>query len=172
MDEQKQEREPLKRIDMDAGSFTANGKTYFIEGALTIERYAEFQILEKELAYGLSVKGLYDELKKVIKLLDKLRFVDCGVALTNIVRGIAKVEEREPIVLKICALYLNEKDEDRTVINEDMITQKIADWKKEGIDIRDFFTLAFGSVSGFHAIYKNVAQDILESPNVRAAANQ
>jgi hypothetical protein len=160
MEEAKQN--PLKRIDMDAGKFTANGKEYFIEGSMTIERYAQFQIYEKELAYGFSTKGIYEELKQILKLMDKLMFTDCAVKLNNLTRGVAKIEEREPVVLKICALYCNTQDEDRTIINEDMISKKIQDWKAEGIDIRDFFALAFNSVNGLLEIYRSVTQSISE----------
>lgn len=160
MDDKRQN--PLKRIDMDSGRFMANGKEYFIEGSLTIERYAQFQILEKELAYGFTTKGLFDELKQIIKLMNKLMFTDCAIRLTDLTRGVAKLEEREPVVLKICALYCNTADEDRTKMTEDIITQKIQDWKAEGLDIRDFFVLASNSVNGLLEIYRNVTQSISE----------
>lgn len=172
MEQNTERKSPLKRIDMDAGTFEASGKKYFIEGSLSIERYAHFQILEKELAYGFTTKGLYDELKKVTKLLDKLRFVDCAVSLVNLTRGVAKLEEREPVILKICALYCNTEDEDRAIITDDMITKKIQDWKTEGIDMRDFFALASSSVNGLHEIYQSVIRDISETPGESPAASQ
>lgn len=163
---------PLKRIDLETGRFTANGRDYFIEGSLSIARYAEFQIYEKELAYGLTVKGLYEKLKAVNKFLDKIRFVDAVVAINDVMRGVMKLEEREPVVLKICALYCNTTDEDRTVINEDMITQKIADWKAEGIDMRDFFLLASNSVNGLLEIYRIVTLNISGPEKENGAGSQ
>lgn len=160
--EQEAKQSPLKRISLEEGRFSANGKEYFIEGSLTIERYAQFQILEKELAYGLTTKGMYDELNQLLKLMNKLMFVDCAIRLNNLVRGVSKLEEREPVVLKICALYCNTADENRAVITDDMISQKIQDWKKEGLDMRDFFGLASSSVNGFQEIYRNVIQSISE----------
>lgn len=151
------------RIDFEKGSFQANGKIYTIEGGLTIERYAEFQILEKELAYGLTVKGLYDKLRDIYKLLNKQQFADAAVYTHNLTTGVAKLEEREPVVLKICALFCNYENEDRREVSDDLITAKIQDWKTEGLDMRDFFQLALDSVNGFLGIYREVAQG-LQSP--------
>lgn len=162
----------VKRIDLEKGVFTANGKTYRIEGNLSIERYAMYAIYEKELAYGLTVKGMYDQLKNVLKLLDKTRFVDSAVLIHDMIRGVSKLEEREPIVLKICALYCNTEDEDRSTINEDMITKKISDWKTEGLDMRDFFQLASSSVNGFIEIYRSVTQGIMAQESNGAAASR
>lgn len=156
----------LKRIDFEKGEFTANGTIYRIEGALTIERYAELQILEKEMGYGLTFKGMYEKLQSVYNQVNKMKFADAAVNLNDLIRGISKIQEREPTVLKICALFINAEDEDRTQYSQDMVNKKIADWKAEGIDMRDFFTVASNSVSGFLEIYRKVTQtiSIQESP--------
>jgi hypothetical protein len=160
--------EPLKRIDFQKGTFQANGKNYIIEGSLTIERYAELQILEKEMAYGLSVKGMYEKLQKLYTDVNKMKFADVAVAINDLMRGVAKLQEREPVVLKICALFINVEDEDRKEFSTDMINRKIADWKQEGIDMRDFFMVASNSVNGFLEIYKTVAR-IISAPENRPA---
>lgn len=154
------EQRQLKRIDLESGYFEANGKKYFIEGAMSIERYAEFQIFEKELAYGLTVKGIFEEITKAWKHLNKLQLGEAAVILNNLIRGVSKLEEREPVVLKICALVINEENEDRAHFSQDMINKKIIDWKAEGLDIRDFFHVASGSVNGFQEIYRKAARII------------
>lgn len=161
----------LKRIDFKAGKFTANGKTYTIEGALSIERYAEFQILEKELAYGFTAKDIFDKLRKMWDNQNKLKFVENAVLLDNLMRGIVKLEERNPTVLKICALFINTPDEDRATITQDLIDVKIADWKAEGLDMRDFFQVASSSVNGFLEIYKTVSRIISAQEETPAATN-
>jgi hypothetical protein len=40
------------------------------------------------------------------------------------------------------------------------MTLKIEDWKAEGIDIQDFFTLALNSVNGFIDIYGQMSKRI------------
>lgn len=150
----------LKRIDLQKGIFEANGKTYHIEASLTIERYCEFQILEKELAFNLSFKGMFDSLNALWTEVNKMQFGDAAVRINNLLRGMARLEEREPVFLKICALYINTEDEDRSVINQDVITQKIQDWKAEGYDMQDFFMVASNSVSGFIDAYQRITRII------------
>lgn len=154
------EGKQLKRIDLERGYFEANGKKYFIEGAMSIERYAEFQIFEKELAYGLTVKAIFEKLGELWKLINKLKFGEAAVQLNDLIRGVSKIEEREPVVLKICALVINEENEDRGEFSQDMINRKITDWKAEGMDMRDFFLVASGSVNGLQEIYKKVTRII------------
>lgn len=152
-------KEP-KRIDFEAGTFQANGVNYTIEGALTIERYAELQILEKEMGYGVTFKGMFERLQNAYNLLNKQKFADAAVVINDIIRGVAKVQEREPTVLKICALFINADGEDRRALTEDMVNKKIADWKTEGIDMRDFFTVASNSVNGYLDVYRTVTRII------------
>lgn len=152
----------LKRLDMSKTSFIANGNTYYIESGLSIERFCEYQILEKEAGFGLSFKKIFENLKELHGLMNQVKFVEAAVKLDNLMRGVAKLEEREPTLLKICALFINTKDEDRTTINDDMIARKIEDWKTE-YDVRDFFTLALNMVDGFIEIYSSVTRIISES---------
>ena len=153
----------LKRIDFERGAFEANGKTYTIEAGLSITRYAELQLLEKEMAYGFTVKGIFEKLQQLVKHLNKLQFFECSIIVNDLMRGAAKLEERTPTVMKICTLFMNTKDEDRTTITADLIDEKLTDWKKEGIDVRDFFTVASGTVNGFLDIYRNVTRTISEA---------
>lgn len=162
----------LKRIDLNTGKFTANGVDYQIEGNLSIERYAEFQILEKELAYTTTFKGMYDKMVHLRDLMNKMRFVDAAVELNDLLRGVSKLEEREPTVLKICALFINTPDEDRAIFTLDMITKKIADWKAEGLDMRDFFHVASGSVAGFLDVYRTVTRIISGAEKSPAVVSQ
>lgn len=149
----------LKRLDLTKTSFEANGITYHIETALSIERFCEYQILEKEAGMGLSFKKLFEGLKDLWELMNNIQFAEAAVKLDNMMRGIAKLEEREPTLLKICALFINAEGEDKTKINGDMITKKINDWKTE-YDVKDFFTLALNTVDGFLEIYANATQII------------
>lgn len=154
------EKKQLKRLDLEKGIFEANGKTYHIEGGLSIERYCEFQLLEKEMGYGTTFKAMFENHKKLYGMLNKQRFADCAIEVYNMMKGIAKLEEREPTILKICALFINTPEEDRESISQDLITQKIQDWKAEGLDMRDFFHVASASVNGFLEIYRTVTRII------------
>lgn len=163
--------DPLKRIDLNTGIFEANGTRYTIEGALTIERYAELQILEKELGYGLTFKAMFEKLQQAYNLLNKQKPADAAVLLNDMLRGMARLQEREPLVLKICALFMNTDDEDRSSFSADMYNRKIADWKAEKLDMRDFFTVASNSVNGFIEIYRTVTRIISGQPGSEIPAN-
>lgn len=160
----------LKRLDMTKPSFEANGVTYHIESGLSIERFCEYQILEKEAGFGVTFKKVFDNLKELHGLMNEVKFVEAAVKLDNMLRGVAKLEEREPTLLKICALFINTAEEDRTTINNDMVVKKIEDWKKE-YDIRDFFTLALNTVDGFLEIYANATR-IISGETKKPAANR
>jgi hypothetical protein len=148
-----------KRIDFEKGTFEGrSGKVYFVESSLSVARYAEFQIYEKEMAYGLTMKGLFDKLKALFDLQNKMKFAESVVLLNDLMRGVAKIQERQPAMVKICCLYMNLADEDRGIINQDMIDRKVEDWAE--IDVRDFFTHAIRSVNGLIEIYATVSQAI------------
>jgi|ERR1044072_235429 hypothetical protein len=161
-----------KRIDFESGTFTANGNTYTIEQGLSIERYAELQILEKELAYGFTVKAIFERLQKIWNQLNKLHFAEIAVTLRDLMAGVKQVSERQPVVLKICALFINTPDEDRTTISKDLIDRKTADWKAEGMDMRDFFQVASSSVNGFLEVYEAVTRIISAQEGTKTAENQ
>lgn len=149
-----------KRIDMTKPSFTANGKEYFITSHLTAGRYCEYQILEKEVGFSMNFDKVFQEINEITELMNEVKFVECAVRLDNLRRGIAKLKDKEPSVLKLCTLFINTKDEDPSIWNNDLMTIKIEDWKAEGIDIQDFFTLALNSVNGFIDIYGQMSKRI------------
>lgn len=156
------EEKKIKALDLNQLSFQANGKTYYIEGAITIERYAQYMIYEKELAFPTNLKGVFDKLNTLYDMLNKQKFADCAVLVDNLRTGIVKVEEKEPVAAKICALFINYEGEDRSHFSEDMVVKKIADWNAEGIDFKSFFLLASNFVTGYTEIYNSVSRIISE----------
>lgn len=149
-----------KRINFETGAFEANGVKYQIESGLSIERYCEMQILEKEMGFGVTFRSIFDKLKSVYLEMNKTNFVGAAVTLDNLLKGIAKIEEREPVVMKICCLFINYEGENRASWNNDLVVKKMNDWKLEGLDVQDFFTVALNSVSGFMEIYKKITEAI------------
>ena len=103
---------------------------------------------------------VFQEINEITDLMNEVKFVECAVRLDNLRRGIAKLKDKEPSVLKLCTLFINTKDEDPSIWNNDLMTIKIEDWKAEGIDIQDFFTLALNSVNGFIDIYGQMSKRI------------
>lgn len=151
---------PLKRINLETGVFQANGTTYRIESQLSIERYCELQILEKEMAFGTTFRGFFDILRGVYMDLNKADFVSASVKVHNVLQGVAKIEEREPVVLKMCSLFINADGENRAEWSNDLVVKKIQDWKAEGLDMQDFFVVALNSVNGFLRIFSQITEAI------------
>lgn len=155
--------EKIKNIDFDSGKFEANGKTYYLETKLSITRYCEFQILQRELGMGMTVNEIYDGFMDMRKMLNANRFVDSAVYVDKIITHCAKLKEKEPTVLKLCTLFVNTEDEDRNTWNNDVVVKKLIDWKASGIDVRDFFAIALTLSPGYIEAYNSFTQSITES---------
>jgi hypothetical protein len=158
-----QQAEPLTRpriIDPALGEFTANGRRYTICQTFTIERYAIYQKLERELGYGMTFKSMFDRVNLALAQLNKMKLVDAIVTLNDLQRGMSIIEEKEPHVLRVCALVFNRDDEDVRVITEDMITEKIKDWKAEGLEMDGFFRYALLTLDGYKERYQSVTRII------------
>jgi len=158
---------PIKKINW-LDSFNANGNTYYIRTSLTIRRFEEFEKYQIRAGFGVDFEQMYNNIRQAFDYLNEGLPVNAGIKLHNILNGIKDaLEERENEVLQICALFISQKNEDLTQFDEQVMAEKIADWKKEGIDMQSFFSLAFNSVSGFTPIYQEVSGVI--SQRVKAA---
>lgn len=151
----------LKTIDPTTGSFEANGKKYFIESSMSIERYRKFEEIEIELGFGRSFADVFDHVRAAMDDINKHKQGDAYVRLYNIINGAQLLKNKQPSVFRACALFINEENENRSIINDDMINKKIADWQAEGFDYQPFFTIAISSLSGFKERYQKLIQDIL-----------
>lgn len=152
---------PTKRIDMTKPSFIANGKEYFITSFLSVARFCEFQILEKEFAYSTDLKSLFAEINSCHKMLkEAVNFgtvSDVIIKLDNLQRGVVRLDEKEPTALKLCALFINTEKEDPAIWNIDLMNVKIEDFKASGIEMKDFFQLALTSQHSFIDIYNQMS---------------
>ena len=164
---------PLKTIDIKTKSFTANGNEYFIEmGGISMERFIEYEKLQVELGYGVTFIQLYDAIKEGYEMCNKQRFADLAVKLYNILQGVKTFEERRTPAFELCALFINTKDENRAIINKDMIAAKLNDWEKEGMDAVPFFQLAVSSLQSFSTAYNVAIQIASELDKLGKKKNQ
>lgn len=146
----------LKVIDLNQKQFDANGKTYYIETSLSFERYIMYQKMQHQLAWDAGFYGVYETLKKTYELVNQMKFADAAVQLHNTMSGLKMVDSREVPALTLCALFINTEEEDRKIINDDMIKKKLADWEAEGLDILPFFQLAMDSIQNFKKVYSEI----------------
>lgn len=147
----KNPNKPLEYIDiLESGEFQANGKTYFVEPELSIQRFREKQKLDLEIAHNTSFKKHYDGLKEMWDMLNELKLADATVQLRDILDGLVRLDDKHDNhpIFKYCALILNTKDEDRRRVDEKLVDEKINDWEEEGIPVRSFFFVALGTISG------------------------
>ncbi len=154
------ENKGLKKLEQGVLKFEANGKTYVVESTLSVNRYIEYQQLEIQAGMGVDFAGMIKGIDEVIALLNKVQFVDAAIKLNNLRSGVLDIPRKEPNLLKLCALFINEENEDRATITSERISQKIEDWGE--YEAQGFFALALTSINGFIDIYKQMHQAFTE----------
>ena len=156
----------LKHLDVNASHFFANGKKYIIESDLSIERFVEYQILEKEAGFGITFEDFFNNLENVYNSLNENKIADASVKLYNLMNGVADMKKREPMLLRMATLFINEESEDRATITADRMSAKIEDWKKEYF-VESFFVLASNLVNGYANVYERVIHNISKKTPVK-----
>lgn len=153
----------VKQIPLDGTPFEANGKTYQANPELSIDRWIKMQEFQIQLGFGIEYDEMQKNWLKVNEYANKQKFTDIAVLAYNTVKGISSVYTREPLILKFCALFLNTKDEDPKEISDSLISEKIEDWKKEGLGIDGFFAFSLAQVRGLKEDFLNAIQNGLET---------
>jgi hypothetical protein len=140
----------LKDLEIKTNKFTANGKEYYVESKLSIERFIAFQKLEVEFAYQTGFGGVMKSLKKGIELLNSQKWTDAAVELHNTLDILKKsTEDKRQPAIDICSLFINQKDEDRRWVTDEMLKEKQEDFEAEGIPMDFFLHLAANLVIGY-----------------------
>lgn len=151
----------MKNIKIEDGAFEADGRKFFINETLTIDRFIEYERLQNSMGFNMSFKQIFDNIKEAYTLINGNKLVDGGIKLHNLMNGIAqKLEGKLHPALEICALFIIEEGEDVTKYDEATIKSKIDAWRKEGYSMQDFFTLAVSLVEGFTESYKDFTEGI------------
>ena len=157
----------VKELKLTDKRFEANGKTYIVSEKISINRYIEYQKTMPLLTFGTNFEEMFKQLKNAYNHLNKQNFADSAVIIHNMLTNVAKVEESSRIhpALKMAAMFINTKDEDVSVYDEELTKQKIEDWSKEGYSISDFFTLSLNSISGFRDAFQEYTEkkNLMES---------
>lgn len=154
----------IKELNLNEKSFIANGKVYIIERNLSTDRWIKQNELETALGFGMSTKELRDAMIKIYNLTNDRggRIGDIARIAYDSANGITKMADREPHILKFCALFINTTDEDRRTITDDEISVKCEDFRKEGISIESFFVFALSLMQNLAGDYKKAIQNGLD----------
>jgi hypothetical protein len=151
----------LRKIDFKEKQFECGGRVFYIQDSLSFNRYCELQRLSIEFGFSISFIELFKEVKKAYDYVQTNKnWGDLAVTLYNIIAGVAKLEEKDAPALRLCALFINEADEDVTIYDELKIKDKINCWGKE-LEINPFFNMAINLANGWMPAYKVTSQSIL-----------
>lgn len=140
-----------------------SGKTYKIEPEkISTKRFREYEILSLMLAFSSDFKTFYTTLTEIIKQIEGLTNIGQIFAilskLKNLVAGIGNyTQNSEPKIIRFCALFCNEENEDVTKFENDMIKDKFDDWGH--IPIADFFFLVSELIPSFKKSYQVVKRE-------------
>ena len=140
-----------------------SGKIYKIEPEkISTKRFREYEILSLMLAFSSDFKTFYTTLTDIIKQIESLTNIGQIFAilskLKNLVAGIGNyTQNSEPKIIRFCALFCNEENEDVTKFDNDMIKSKYDDWGN--VPISDFFLLVSDVTPSFKKSYQLVKKE-------------
>lgn len=153
----------LKRLDFLTKEFEANGKKYYIEEQLSQDRWNMYELLEVEIGVNLKSQEIKGKMRELWDNLNAQNFADsCVICRDVMIAADRAYEPRIPECVRMCALFMNTENEDRRFITEDLIKQKAADWREEGIDMQSFFSFAIATIPGFIENFKRNFHGISE----------
>lgn len=156
---------PTAKDPGGAKEWTANGRLYSPCPTLSVARYEEYEILGVEGGMDRTFEQVHAKHVRQMELINKLArgqdaLGELAVITNDLINGGFAMKEREiHPALKMCALFINRKDEDVTTITEAMIAEKVNDWRIEGISVQYFFVFALHLIPGYIAAYKENSRD-------------
>ncbi len=154
------------RIDFKSGTFVANGHDYYIADFITVGRDVRYTNLIPKMAFGMDFKGIMDFARQVYTNStggnDALTACFKNATLSmNMMDSIKNMNESGfPIYYELAAIFINRKDEDITVLTDQMVKEKIQDWEKAGIPREDFFRVAISSINGLKEAWISLTEEI------------
>lgn len=155
---------PPKPVTIEpGGSFTANGKTYFISDSFTIGRFEKVEELEEELMNFSDQKSCHQTMMNAMKDINDL---NPGKAYMTLYNKIDSDQRNSKIInfsVRLCTAYINAEGEDTRYLTEDLMKQKISDWSAEGLDARPFLSFAVHVFKTLFDSYKQHILDILKT---------
>ena len=152
----------LKIIDFKEKKFTCGGRTFYVQDSLSFNRFRELQRISIEFGFSTTFIELFKEIQKCYDFVQTNKnWGDLAVTLYNLMHGVSAIEQKDAAALRLCALFLNEKDEDITVFDEAKMKDKIECWSKE-LDVSPFFHMAVNLVDGWMPAYNITIRDTLK----------
>jgi hypothetical protein len=154
----------MKKIAPDAKEFEANGRRYRVVSSLTVSRYEDFELFQLEVGIGRSFEAIQQSINHAYRLCNRVVkgeevFAELAILLRDMSIGASLAGTHTPhAVLKMCALFLVRDDEDLSRCPNELIEDKINDWREAGIDMGYFFTFALLTIPGFLQAYRSASR--------------
>jgi len=133
-------------------TFEVEGTTYYINaGSLSSERAEEFLKLAPHLSVSMELLDVHKLIMNIYTDLSNIQKLGDVINITNRVGNILMetkdksagqlAKDQVEVVYRLCALFCVKAGEDTTVIDDGLMEEKIAAWKR-GVDFISFFLLA------------------------------
>lgn len=143
----------MKIKELNVEDVTNNGLTgesgtvYRFSSTLNVDRFRKVQIMITELEYGISPESYYQRLNRAIQVFDKKGAYSGMVELYKIQEQFYMSLTRGEVAMRLCALFLNAPGEDLTIAADEMIEEKVRDWRL--YEYTGFFQLCASIIPGF-----------------------
>lgn len=127
-----------------------NGNEYYIEFRLTPERHKRLRTALVKIQFGeeYDIAKMVQRAKLSYKDLNDSKVADATVKLYNMIKHAETYETTEDPALEACSLFILRKGEDVTKVDENLLKEKIADFKREPIARDTFLELALSIQNG------------------------
>ena len=143
----------LRKIDFSKDKyFECDGRKFYVNESLSFARYRELQKISLEFGFSATFEDVFNNLAKSIEFYNKHDYFSMSITLYKIQEGIKNLPEKDDPALRLCALFINEENEDSTVYNEGVMKSKIDSWGRE-LSVDSFFYLAASLVPGWMPVY-------------------
>lgn len=137
----------------DCTEFVVNGKTYRKSGSLSAQRYRWMESIRQEMLYSRDPVEVFQQNKRAYELMNKMQFAEVSVILHTNMTAAAHIADQLPHPLvKMFCLYWNFDGEDRKIMTDDLMAEKVADM--DGVDSDFLFLSAATNAPGFLAAYR------------------
>ena len=143
----------MRTIDFKEKKFECGGRTFYVQDSLSFNRFRELQRISIEFGFSTTFVELFKEIQKCYDYVQTNKnWGDLAVTLYNLLHGVSSIDNKDAAALRLCALFINEENEDVTVFDEAKMKSKIECWSKE-LDVSPFFHLAASLVDGWMPAY-------------------
>lgn len=144
----------LRKLDFnEVTDFECGGRHFYISEHLGFIRYKKSQEFMLEFGYSMSFIDIFNNLGKAEEAFNQHKYFDMATIIYKIREGIKAINDKDDPALRLCALFINERDEDITKYDEAQMKAKINCWASE-LEVSPFFHLAANFVSDWTNVYQ------------------